>query len=76
MRITSILRAAQGALRSEKGRRTGRSVTDKVAGQARKVAGDKHASKIDSAQQAAHDYIDKQGGRGTGEPGSGPPPRG
>lgn len=80
MKLTDILRGAKRALDTEQGRETGRKIADGAADAARRVAGEKHGSKIDKAHGAARKYLDKgnEGGpagpTATGPDGRGPGP--
>lgn len=62
MRLSDLLRHARTALRTERGRETGRGITDRAADAAGRVVGPRHSGKVDSARRAAHSYLDKQGG--------------
>lgn len=77
MKLNDIFRGAKRALESEQGRATGRKIADGAADAARRVAGEKHGSKIDKAHGAARKYLDGDGTGGTpGDPGAGPEGRG
>lgn len=65
MRFSDIARRGQQFLRSEQGRSVGRQVADRAAGVARGVA-PKYAGKIDQANRAAQDYLNRQGPQGPG----------
>lgn len=80
MKLSSIFSGAKRALETEQGRATGRKIADGAADAARRVAGERHGSKIDKAHGAARKYLDKGengGAAGTtgtpNEPGPTPP---